>query len=135
MSRDEYKYQVNGYPSQDEFDKGSVREIAADTLKEAKEKAKRILTVAEARESESSRVLGYSQVIDRFSGEVVADFFPAFKMQDVVALILEADGAGIGTEYGNQLAELAVSVAKLLPYKTVTVGDNRRNQAGYVEVK
>lgn len=73
---DEYKYEVRGYRKQsDVHGFGSQCEIGCDTLKEAKAKARFILTDESMRQSESSSPLGYSQVIQRFTGECVADFF------------------------------------------------------------
>lgn len=62
--------------SQDEMERrGAEIEFSFDTVKEAKERAKYYLTEEYRRVSESSRRLGYAQVL--VNGTCVADFFGA----------------------------------------------------------
>lgn len=71
----EYKYEVRGYRFKGDVQSGSQTEIGLDTVKESKERAKRVLSESEMQSTESSQPLGYSQVVNRFTGECVADFF------------------------------------------------------------
>ena len=72
----EYKYEVRGYRKQSDVHcLGSQTEIGCDTLKEANKKAKDILTDEEMRRTESTSPLGYSQVVNRITGECVSDYF------------------------------------------------------------
>ncbi len=72
MNAAAYRYRVEGYSTPD-TDRGYDREVYADTLTEARSKARRLLTVEEQRLTESSGRLSYSRVVDTRSGDVMAE--------------------------------------------------------------
>jgi hypothetical protein len=72
----EYKYEVRGYRSQHDVQcNGSSVEVGCDTLKEAQKRARFVISESEMMQSEMSQPLGYSQVVNRFTGEVINDYF------------------------------------------------------------
>lgn len=71
----EYKYEVRGYRYQEDVRNGSQVEVGCDTVKEGKTRARFVISQSEMRQSETSQPLGYSQLVQRYTGEVVADFF------------------------------------------------------------
>ena len=67
-------YHINAYTSHETMDRGTDAETTADTLKEAKAKARHYISEDFRRLAEMSARLMYAQVLDG-NGECVADFF------------------------------------------------------------
>lgn len=68
------KYRIHAYPTQDYISDGSHYDTSADTLAEAKSRARYCLTEEFRLSSEASRRLGYAQVLNQ-AGECVYDCF------------------------------------------------------------
>lgn len=70
-----YRYEIRGYQNQEEANEGlgTSYHNERDTLKEAKELARRI--VKSAFHAETDCHIGYSQVIETKTGDCVADYY------------------------------------------------------------
>lgn len=73
----EYKYFIYAYDSEETWEDGHLYETVADTIKEAKEKAKYSLSEAFRISGEMSARFGYARVLNR-KGECVYDCFSKF---------------------------------------------------------
>ena len=74
---EEPKYYVEGFRTQDDAhpNRGSSVDYPADTVAEAKKRAKGIITEDFAKRMEMSEPLMYARVTNRFTGECVFDCF------------------------------------------------------------
>ncbi len=71
----EPKYLVMAYENDENVRDGCTVDSTYDTLKQASHRAKYYLTEDYQRASESSIRLAYATVTNRFTGEIVADFY------------------------------------------------------------